>query len=133
MKLTLTKVAPKPKTSNCFHIKVEYSHGDADQDTTETVIGQDKTQEQIIDFIETFQRAADIVDSIRSGDDSAYERLGEGGNEDDSLLVHGMHVSLEHDIFAEGVSNYFADMRIASIIYFDADGVKFNVTWEENE
>jgi hypothetical protein len=108
---------------SCFELQIEHEHGDADVSTNGTITLKDATRADLAKYISDFEAANEVIDKRR--------RYGVE-IPDDFETTHGksgkFYIPLEHDVMAEGVSNYYASMTITAMSYYNDFGTKFDVT-----
>lgn len=126
MKLTFTKTAP-PIKMNCFEIYVEYQHGDADTSDVEAYTLNTTSHSDLERYIVTFNRVKSAIDDMR-----AYgSELPDWIKNVDSVIVDGtkFHIQLVSDDFSMR-DNYYAEMRILKILFYDETGEEFKVDYK---
>ena len=106
---------------NVFVVKFKFEYGDADVSTC--LEKKIKLNEQeFIEYLEKVNECAQDIDDAR-----AYEReLPDGFAEDQSC--HGVSIPIEYDTHYQ---DSYAGLSISSIVYFNENGVEFNVTQEQ--
>lgn len=113
MKFTYTKDTDLPVS--CYKIEVSYEHGDADITTNCTFTRSDEPA--LLQFVDRFLKCRAAV-----SDNRFY------GTELDDDIIELLEELGERDRMAQGVSDYYADMGINSITYYDPHGARFAVT-----
>ncbi len=117
------KRVDEPKKKNCYEIKFAFEHGDGDSSTTELVTLKNISED---DFIKYVKKAQDIAEDI-------YQNRSFGNDLPANFLqnakMENYNIPIELDNYAKlSVSDYYADMVIEEMHYYDENGIKFKVT-----
>lgn len=120
MQIEYTKVATE-KFKNCYVIRVEFEHGDADSYTSYEVKLQDFSKEDFIEYVKKFNDVANQIDESRSTGSVLPSTIKENS-------YKGKYIPVELDAYAKmNMSGYYASMGIGNIDYYDFQGEKFLV------
>jgi len=117
MKIIYTPII-KPKIVDCYIIKIEYEHGDADSHTYEEVKLQGISEEDFIKYVERFNEVSRMISDNRHYRDFTEELSTE-------MKFLGFNFPLRYDLhYYDG---HFASMSINNIQYFDKSSQEFEV------
>lgn len=121
--MKLKKTIVEQTIRNAYEIIIWYEHGDGDANTQETMLLKDKSEEDIILYIEAFNEVQQIINSHREdGVD-----IPPGTFKDGRYIVKDkMYIETEYDLYSQD-SKHFAAMGIEKIYYYDDVGQKFLV------
>lgn len=105
------------KGSARFEVVVDWEHGDADLTTSDTmtILGMDDYV--LIDWVEKFRSAANIIQQARSC----------GSHVDRANLEELLDMEIEYDKIYDSC-NTPPNMSIDSIVWYDGCGKRFKVT-----
>lgn len=132
MKFELKEVE-KAKTPR-FEIEVEYEHGDSEVHNRILTVLESGDFQDLEKYIVRFEEIQKIVEDERSGGKDFPEYFKKQFKKDLNLSVDGLDVKieLERDVCcSEEFADYFADMSITSLFFYDENDKKFEVLWQE--
>lgn len=119
MTITYTKTNPD-QLFDCYKIYFSFEHGDADADTfSEKILAIN--EDTLIGYVKKVEEISGQIDRSRSsGKDlpSTFE---------DDCVYEGIDIPVENDVIYNNVSNYFANMLIDEIRFYDTLGVEYIV------
>jgi hypothetical protein len=119
MTVTYTKTNPN-QLFDCYKIYFSFEHGDADADTySEKILAVN--EDTLVGYVKKVEEISDQIDrSCSSGKD-----LPKTFEED--CVFEGIVIPVERDVIYNTVPNYFANMLIDEIRFYDHDGVEYIV------
>jgi hypothetical protein len=113
----------EPKKTNCFEVIFGYEHGDADSNSSNTIVLKDITEEDLIGYIQKAEDIAGMIDENRSYGKKLPKDL------ETQAKFKDMYIPIEWDDYAKmHTSDYYAAMGVEDIFYYNADGIKHKVT-----
>jgi CRISPR/Cas system-associated protein Csm6 len=121
MSVTYTKIND-PVKKNCYEIKFEFEHGDADSYSDDMMIFQNMTEEQLVAYVKKSEEISQMIEDSRS----------EGTDLPDNFrklaVSDGFEIPVELDNYAKmNISNYYAASGISEIFYYNENSEKFSV------
>lgn len=116
MNLTYTKVENSSR-KNYYRVDVDFEHGDADATTTEKI--KLNSEQELIDFLEGYEKYADVLESCLSSGRKLPNDIRDLG-EKLGIVVY--------DVVYDG-SGSLAYPSVQKITYFDENGVEHNVNY----
>jgi negative regulator of genetic competence, sporulation and motility len=121
MEIKYSKVSQTiPK--KCFKIEIEYEHGDADSQNTDTVTLKDCSEVDFIEYVKKFDELKEMINHSRSYGEELPDDF------ESMCKVGKYYIPVELDAYAKmHMSGYYANMRINSISYFNENGEEFLV------
>lgn len=127
IKLKFREVSPT-RHYNCFHVYIAYEYGDADHRETKIHELEEFTKDDFILFLQNFFEAARLIDYSR---DTGTELPDLEDQTRFEINGRSYLIPTEYDMFArDSMSNYYAEMSIESIKYFDPTGDEYEVDVE---
>lgn len=109
----------KQKLYDCYIIKIEYRHGDADSNTSQEVKLQSISEENFIKYIERFYEVSKMISDNRHYSKDFTEEL----NTEMKFLGFNFPLEIDHHYDID-----FAAMTIDNIQYFDKASQEFKVS-----
>ena len=109
---------------NQYRVELEYEHGDADFTTHNTFILENATEEDVIDFVKRVNEARKHIENNRYYSTPFPENFLELTKDRNAKY----RFELEYDEKYSDLSDYYANMRVDNILYYNESGTKFFVT-----
>lgn len=121
MSLTYTKIEPNV-LRNTFVVTFSFEHRDADKTTTKEM-KVPLSKEKFVHYLAKVSYIAAQINEARTSGESLPEDF------KDTAKYNSVWIPVELDCFSRNnMSNYYADMTVESIVYFDEDGEQFEVS-----
>lgn len=112
--------------SNLWEVFIEYEHGDADHSHSEIHLYPRATEDEIKDLLSRINKASELIERIRSYGESNL------ATEVYNLTNTG---KLGFEVMSDKVylnaSDYFAQLNLGDVFYYDNSGAKFKVVIKE--
>jgi len=116
------KKIQEPKKKKCYEIEFYFEHGDGDSNNSYSVIFNDMSEEQLVEYVKKSNEISDMIEDSRSNGmqlPKNFEEQAKSGN---------FNIPVEHDNYAKmHLSNYYASSGISTIHYYDENSEKFEV------
>lgn len=122
MKITYNRVE-EPQKNNCFEVEFCFEHGDADSSESYFITLKDMAEEEFVNYIQKVDEVSGLIKQSRSTGKTLP------GDFEEKAQFNNRYIPVELDAYAKmHMSDYYADMGVGEIYYYNADGIKHKVS-----